>query len=448
LKEELEKLGLDVDVAMEELGLGESATISSSLATTQSTGEGGETSTGDGKGEDDTAGYADDNKGLASDQNLEDLLNDTEMTEEQKNMFTAVTQVLGLDALTIADALENLNQNPPPPTPIPDGTGVGEKNVWEKFIDWLFNLFGIDGEGSLPTSTPTITPTPTATPTQTPTPTPQPTPTPTLTAEEQKQADIEAEIEELINKGIPEEGLYYIPKNHILDYSGFGYGYSLTDEFGTDPWEKYRDEYSDPYKGAQYLIPDKLVSEKVQSKVGNLRNSYNGNLCGQLAIIAALGLDIEEGMNIFSEFVSQGYNILQNDETTSDLNLINFFKVAVGKRINEIYTTRLNDEKPLNTKDEFAETLASGNIIIANVTIDSTQEGRLMDRESSHTDTPHWVWVQEIIPTKEDDNPLVRVYNPFMNREEVYDWNTFSSAYEDTVNENLKLAVVVSLNEP
>jgi hypothetical protein len=35
-------------------------------------------------------------------------------------------------------------------------------------------------------------------------------------------------------------------------------------------------------------------------------------------------------------------------------------------------------------------------------------------------------------PPKEDDNPLVRVYNPYMNREEVYDWNTFSDAYFST----------------
>jgi hypothetical protein len=49
LKDELEKLGLDVDVAMEELGLGEGTAASTSSTTTQTTGEGGEDDTKGGK---------------------------------------------------------------------------------------------------------------------------------------------------------------------------------------------------------------------------------------------------------------------------------------------------------------------------------------------------------------------------------------------------------------
>ena len=39
--------------------------------------------------------------------------------------------------------------------------------------------------------------------------------------------------------------------------------------------------------------------------------------------------------------------------------------------------------------------------------------------------------IEDMIMTKSGET-LVRIYNPFMNREEVYTWDEFAAAWEDT----------------
>jgi hypothetical protein len=403
LKDNLEKLGLDVDVAMAELGLGEGATASTTATQPTDTGVDGGDDGKDGPG-------------------------------------GKVARPAEPEGPTQTEA--------PPPTGYRDVETQEELDAWyEKAYEkassarakgWI-NLMYIKKKRILEGKA-----------TQTP------TPQPTLTAEEQKRADIEAEYETII---MPEEGPY-IPENHILDYSGFGEGYNPNGPYGSVYWDQFRYQHASKPNVAQNMSPDLLVSEEVQSKVGDLKTAYNANLCGQLAVIAALGFDLKEAMGIFArldlrgydeEFnynneVSNGYEILQEDITTSYLTLMDYIDVlSDGKFKTEL---RRKGKDPLNTPEKFAEQINSGNVVIACVTIDTSKEGQLMDMESSSTDTAHWVWVQEIIPTKEDDNPLVRVYNPYMNREEIYDWETFSGAHEATSNNSDFLSIVASSSEP
>ena len=51
--------------------------------------------------------------------------------------------------------------------------------------------------------------------------------------------------------------------------------------------------------------------------------------------------------------------------------------------------------------------------------------------DNTNNPTAHWIEVQDVITTKEGET-YVRVYNPYMNREEIYDEETFMAAWEST----------------
>jgi len=304
-----------------------------------------------------------------------------------------------------------------------------------------------------PTGTQTPAPTPT------PTPTPQPTPTPTLTAEEQKQADIDAEYETMV---MPEEGPY-IPENHILDYSGFGEGYSEWSEGEIEEnqlgYYILRGKEGDPIEerlplAAQYMSPRRITNNK------GLMNNTHSNLCGQLAVIAALGLDLADGLNLFAEIEidstdqelykrddtgekkkkkkekpwapEKGIEILNNGSVgTTYLTLENFINHATGGKYTCTKRSSNNNQEEFGSVDYLEESLQNGNKIIALVNIDKNDEGGLNAKDDTSDPTAHWIEVQDVYTTK-DGETYVRVYNPYMNREEVYDEDTFMDAWEKT----------------
>ncbi len=254
----------------------------------------------------------------------------------------------------------------------------------------------------------------------------------------ERKSLIEKDYVQLLNNGLPESGVFY-PDGHFLNHSGFGDGYS--------EWEQGEEDYyykgyyllgkagDDPSKmkmpsAAQYMSP-RLIT-------GNLELMFktHNNLCGQLAVIAALGLDIGEGIEIFANINDHYKRIINDPEATTYANHLSKFIDSVGDdRFGAAYSVSGDDA--IDTPEEFIEHLEAGDKVISLVNIDSSTsgKGKLKDEDKvipGSKNTPHWVWVQEIILTKEDDNPLVRVYNPYMNREEVYDWNTFSAAYYST----------------
>ena len=81
--------------------------------------------------------------------------------------------------------------------------------------------------------------------------------------------------------------------------------------------------------------------------------------------------------------------------------------------------------------DYLKESIQNGNKIIALVNIDKNNEGGLNAKDDTNDPTAHWIEVQDVITTKEGEN-YVRVYNPYMNREEIYDEKTFMDAWEKT----------------
>ena len=96
--------------------------------------------------------------------------------------------------------------------------------------------------------------------------------------------------------------------------------------------------------------------------------------------------------------------------------------------------------------------LEKGDKPIALVTIDGN--GKLSAFDDLSNPISHWVWVQDMITTKSGET-LVRLYNPFSNKEEIYSWDEFSTAWNKTGGKNGKKyehsghyqAVVISYDE-
>jgi hypothetical protein len=210
-------------------------------------------------------------------------------------------------------------------------------------------------------------------------------------------------------------------------------------------WE----EHTDPEKGddpAQYLDVNELA------EFGRYWPRYHFNLCGELAVIAALDLDLKEGLLLFKKV--NGYEPLNADgtkwgsisgedilndrnKTTSGYTLANFFEKASGGALEASF-------KAGNIKaEEMANMLNEGKSLVALVNIDGNQDGRLDALDQSGDAIAHWVTVLDVVEPPEGP-ALVRVYNPYMNREEVYTWDTFQDGWAHTEGNTTQYGLVVA----
>jgi hypothetical protein len=262
------------------------------------------------------------------------------------------------------------------------------------------------------------------------------------------KALIETDYRKLYNGIFPENGMY-APAGHFLDFSGFADGYS---EWSEGEVERNQLGYyvldgdeSDPIEdrlpsAAQFMSPYLLTRNP------DLMNTNHNNLCGELAVIAALGLDIGEGIEIFANIEDYKDRIINDaGEGTSPDNLRQFIDAVGDKRFDTAYIKKGDDA--INTPEEFKKNLESGNKVICLVNINGNDNGKLTGVDSTY-DIPHWISVQDVITTK-DNKTLVRVYNPYMNREEVYDWDTFAASYAITTESSVaNISVVAPSNNP
>lgn len=202
----------------------------------------------------------------------------------------------------------------------------------------------------------------------------------------------------------------YLPKDIFSNHSGFG--------GGVEVWDRY---HIGDTKIAQYMSPRRLTSSY------KLRDSIHYNLCGELAVINALGIGIEYGFVKFAEMAG-GTEILNTNMTTSGYVLANLIsKIDGGKySVPEIPRNSFGIHNPVT----MYKMTWNKDIIISLVNIDTYKYGNLRDINVSRHSVAHWVWVQKVF--EYDGNSFVRVYNPYMNREEIYSWEIFESAYRQT----------------
>jgi len=425
LKKALRKMGLDADVAMEELGVGQIDT-----AQTTSTDTGKET-TGDSQNDQTlenlyklAALREESEKRRAEEQEDESLAITPTLTDEIEEELNVIAQEMGVDADVLIGELGLVKR---------DDTILQERLKKLGIPPEIYQeASGLD------------------------------------------KALIETDYRKLYNGIFPEEGGMYTPAGHFLDFSGFAEGYREWSEGEVDRnqlgYYVLDGDESDPIEerlphAAQYMSP------RLITKNGNLMNSIHNNLCGELAVIAALGLDLAEGLNLFAEIeISSddrniyrggvegawtpvlGADILNDGSVgTTYLTLVNFIDHATNGKYTGTKHSSNNNQEEFGSVDYLKESIQNGNKVIALVNIDTVNDGNLRAMDDTNDPVAHWIEVQDVITTKEGET-YVRVYNPYMNREEIYDEETFMAAWETTgethnpndENENHHLTIEIS----
>jgi hypothetical protein len=180
-------------------------------------------------------------------------------------------------------------------------------------------------------------------------------------------------------------------------------------------WSRYAVQEG---SAAQYLNLEKVFGE------GWPQTHYN--LCGPLAVGASLGMTPQQALALFRDSngaVSE--TKLKGRGTTEGGDLMRMYEAAGW--------TAEYKAGQLPQPEDMARLLAEGKQLIAVVNIDTSpsKDGMLRDFDDSTKQVAHWVNVRSV---EEGANGewMVRVYNPFENREEVYSWADFEASWNKT----------------
>jgi len=171
----------------------------------------------------------------------------------------------------------------------------------------------------------------------------------------------------------------------------------------------------------------------------------HGNLCGELSVISVLGSGLASGLQRFSELEGGEAILRDGDALTDSSDLEAFFRQngwqIVGEdgdpanpamqdldgdhdSANTYYNNHAADPSP----EAVERMLEDGGALVVLVNIDGANDGMLEAVGSSEQDITHWVSVLAVSENAQGET-YVRVYNPYQNREEVYSWEEFKSAW-------------------
>lgn len=225
---------------------------------------------------------------------------------------------------------------------------------------------------------------------------------------------------------------------------------------GREPWSAYNPD------------PDVVQNLSLFEILGDgYPRTVHRNLCGELAVMAAMGLSLEDGLRLFAEvhttrmIVETGEDGRQNitwinisgkdlltdviesggGSATTYWQLEHFFEQASGGGLAADYLSYPAGDPP--AADDVAGMLAEGKSVVALVNIDTMDRGRLQEVDLSGNPAPHWVTITGVIPAQNGPT-VVRVYNPYQNCEELYSWDSFSSSWGNTDGNNGHYQLVVA----
>lgn len=200
---------------------------------------------------------------------------------------------------------------------------------------------------------------------------------------------------------------------------------ALADGFGEGPdaWGLDSANFTTPEaRAAQYFRMRELVQEwglATEYEAGTYQATHY-NLCGQLAVIAAVGDTVPHGLSVFHS-TDSGREIIREGRTTAWWDLEQFFGQYQGWAA-ESATGAVS-------QGELAEQLRQGEAVVALVSLNKLTGFLEQGDQSRHI--AHWVTVLEVLPTQ-DGQGAVRVYNSLQNREEYYTWAYFYDAWRTT----------------
>ncbi|PTL85797.1 hypothetical protein [Vitiosangium sp. GDMCC 1.1324] len=159
--------------------------------------------------------------------------------------------------------------------------------------------------------------------------------------------------------------------------------------------------------------------------------SVHNNLCGPLSVAAALGKEPAEALRLLADKTNYA-GVLKVNEPMNSAPLAAMFKAAGW---DSSWDTSPDAPRP----QEIAQLLAEGKELIALVGISSKADGML--REDGLI--AHFINVRAV-EQQANGQWMVRVYNPFQNREEVYSWADFTAAWHNTNGNESTYAMLVA----
>jgi hypothetical protein len=159
-------------------------------------------------------------------------------------------------------------------------------------------------------------------------------------------------------------------------------------------------------RGAQYLLIKEITG----------RNRRNYNLCGEICVAALAGVNVVPLLKQWSDSSSRAKKILEKDHGTGLQDLLSM--LALYGRTGEMfqYSASVSPVSPRWIKDQ----LRTDKKAIVGVGI--KRSGRL----AADGYIRHWVVLEDVLPV--GHGGWVRLYNPFMNRDEVYTYDVFRAS--------------------
>jgi hypothetical protein len=230
---------------------------------------------------------------------------------------------------------------------------------------------------------------------------------------------------ELFLDGLPEGTNYQVARFATFSH-GFGRGWR--------PWEDYTTEGA---SAAQYFRMRALAEEWGWADVDYYPQTHY-NLCGELSVIGAVGGVIPDGLDLFNDldFVTDHtVTVNKGKENEREIKLdtgAHVFKNNLGtwashlEEFFEAYGWEAVVDTGDATVENLTEELEVGRAVVALVEL-STTNG-FLEPEGG---TAHWVSVLQVLHTR-DGEDIVRIYNPFQNREEYYRWDHFYACWTQT----------------
>ncbi len=153
----------------------------------------------------------------------------------------------------------------------------------------------------------------------------------------------------------------------------------------------------------------------IKSVVGSTKRHFN--LCGEFCVASLLGSDIMPVLMSWKAKEPHALPILNNvNRGTTPSELLTLLNLYGWNGVPYQYSSTVTPTSPKRLKD----LLLSGKKVISGVTI--TPGGKV----SIKGGICHWVILEDAIPVGNDG--WIRLYNPFMNREEVYTFDTYIAA--------------------
>jgi len=197
----------------------------------------------------------------------------------------------------------------------------------------------------------------------------------------------------------------------------------------------------------QYLLPDTRHFQDIH--IGGIPQfdglgygDWKGvhyNLCGEITVAVTIGVEpiealfrfegiyIEENGVVFTD----GSAILEDHSMGTDAGDISALLREYGWQGERVGNTGdpypWRDHRDWQPKaDQVAQHLNEGRAVIALVNLDTNSN--FVEPVDGHTDATHWVSILQVMETQDGD-AVVRIYNPYQNREEWYSFDTLVDAW-------------------